>query len=210
MSERFGIGVSVTTSFSSSILRVMNSPSVARGDGTPRHVWRFAPPRAAYTRTTRLPVWASTMPMFAVISDLPMPPLPPPIAQICRREVAGAGTASELLLVTSGGEAAAPSPSGLGSATLVLQLDVPVRGVHDVEERLPRFVRVGASLEPVERAPFGAARRLDEAHARLLRRASTLLTVALDARADDVLPRGAAAMGARNHVVEVELALGIA
>src|SRR5205085_12274488 len=66
---------------------------------------------------------------------------------------------------------------------------------------------VGAALEAVERAPLGTARLLDEPHLRLFRRAPPLAAVALDARADDVLPRGASALRTRHDVVEVQLAL---
>src|SRR5262249_56683859 len=45
----------------------------------------------------------------------------------------------------------------------------------------------------------------DQAQVGLLRRAAALLDVAVDARADDVVPRARAALAARDHVVQAQL-----
>ena len=62
--------------------------------------------------------------------------------------------------------------------------------------------------EADDRPPLGAHRLADEPHVRLVREAVRLARIALDARAHDVLPRGLAAVVARDDVVEVQLLAG--
>ena len=85
MRRRRGKFVSTATSSMRSTRRITKSASERCGAGTPRQVCRFAPPRSASTSTTRFPSRASCHPRAAVSTDLPMPPLPPPTDQICRR-----------------------------------------------------------------------------------------------------------------------------
>jgi len=59
-----------------------------------------------------------------------------------------------------------------------------------------------------ERRPVRPQRPAKQLQTRLFRRAATLLPIAAQTRADDVLPRRRPALRARNHVVEVQLAPG--
>ena len=92
-----GAPVSTITSSIAATRLWMKSPSERPAGGSPRQVCRLAPPRSASTSTTRRPMRASCQPTDAVSSDLPIPPLPPPTDQICRREAPGPGRASDTL-----------------------------------------------------------------------------------------------------------------
>ena len=87
----------------------------------------------------------------------------------------------------------------------LLQLHRPVRVV---QKRLPTRVAPVVEFD----AEDGVAARLDrlgdEAHGGLVGRAAALADVALEAGADDVLPRGRAALAARGDVVERQFAGG--
>src|SRR5437763_12067893 len=80
------------------------------------------------------------------------------------------------------------------------------RPVCRVEEGPPRLILAVAQLQVEQRAPLRLFGLANQRHVGLLRRAAALLDVALDAGADDVLPRRQAALAARRHVVEAQLA----
>src|SRR6185312_7090644 len=82
------------------------------------------------------------------------------------------------------------------------QLHVPIRQIHEV---LPAVVLMQAEIDLHEWPPFRAFRFAHQVHARFLRRAIRLERIALDARADNVLPRRRAAAIARNDVIEVQV-----
>src|SRR5688572_10651310 len=89
-----------------------------------------------------------------------------------------------------------------GSLAGLLQFHRPVRRV---QELLPAPVPLVGQADVDHRAALGLVRLAHEVHVRLLGRAAAFLDVALDAAADDVVPRAAAALRARDHVVQREL-----
>src|SRR5205807_5727707 len=87
--------------------------------------------------------------------------------------------------------------------TPLLQLDRPVSAV---EEAPPRLVLAVGQLQVQQRAAPRLLRLADQGHAGLARGAAALADVAGHAGADDVLPGGLAALAARDHVVQAQLA----
>ena len=85
---------------------------------------------------------------------------------------------------------------------ILAQLDVPV---GEVDEVLPAIVLVEAEIDLHERPPLRPLGLADEMHPGLLRRAIGLVRIALDARADNILPRGGSATVARDDVVEIQI-----
>src|SRR5262249_48062599 len=160
---------------------------------TPRQVCKFAPPRSASIRMTRRPERAATVARFATRKLLPMPPLPPPTAQM-RATLGGVATTSS------------PRPGRPGSPRLVLsQLGVPVRRIQDRQEWTPFGVSLSWGDHAYDRRPSRTLRRTEESHPRLARRSTSLVPIALDAAADHVLPSRSPPLRARDHVVEVQL-----
>src|SRR5436305_2042984 len=84
---------------------------------------------------------------------------------------------------------------------LLLQLHRPVR---ILQKRLPRLILAQRQLQVEQRAAFWLLRLADQRHMGLLRRAAAFLDVALDAGANDVLPRRMAALAARDDVVQAQ------
>src|SRR5262245_23668858 len=70
---------------------------------------------------------------------------------------------------------------------------------------LPTVVLLKAEVDLNERPPLRALRFADQMHARFRRRLMPLARVALDTRADNVLPRGRPAPISRNDVVQVQV-----
>src|SRR5512139_826000 len=132
------------------------------------------------------------MPRFAARTDLPTPPLPPPMAMMRRPGISAPPISSA---ASSLGES---SPSN--STLFVYQLRVPIGSVDQPEEGKPLAVSDLAAARPREGAPARAHRLTQQAQADLDGRARSLAQVAGDAAADDVLPGGAAALGARHDV----------
>src|SRR5690242_4614485 len=86
-----------------------------------------------------------------------------------------------------------------------LELGIPVRDVDRVQERPPLAIAPQAERGRDERRPVRAHGLLQQLHARLLGGPTTLSPIAAMARADDVLPRGEAALGSRHDVVEIQV-----
>ena len=63
-------------------LPLMKSERLSFGTLSPRQVWRLALPRSRSTRVTDLPIRLKHIAMLLEMKLLPMPPLPPPTAQI--------------------------------------------------------------------------------------------------------------------------------
>src|SRR5690606_27190611 len=82
------------------------------------------------------------------------------------------------------------------------QLDVPV---GEIDKMLPAVVLLQAEIDLHERAPLRPLGLANEMHTGFLRCAVCLDRIALDARADNVLPAGRAAAIARDDVVEIEI-----
>ena len=141
-------GVSVRTSSIDDTRRWMKSPSVRCGVGSPRQVCRFAPPRSASTRTTRRPMRASCQPTEAASSDLPIPPLPPPIDQIWRR-VPGAATGRTSDTLRAISEPYALHDRSKQIACRFRLLPDGQRGVGDHANRLPPPDHGQVPLPPV-------------------------------------------------------------
>src|SRR6266702_6593897 len=70
---------------------------------------------------------------------------------------------------------------------------------------LPAIVMLKAQVDLHEGPPFGPLGFADQVQARYLRRAIGLARIAIDARADDVFPRGRPAPVARDHVIQIEV-----
>src|SRR2546430_13273430 len=85
---------------------------------------------------------------------------------------------------------------------IVAQLDVPI---SQVEEMLPTIVVMQAEVDLHERTPFRTLRFADQPHAGFLWSAISLLRVARNARAHDVLPGGRSAPVAREDVVQIQV-----
>src|SRR5450755_2361378 len=219
-----------TASCASGTFRRTKSESVTEGWGTPRQVWRLAPPKSPSTSSTWCPARARAMPTLAATRLFPMPPFPPPKATMRRARWPGAGTAGASGRATSAsplGRAARPrrsttlfSPKRFTVAACqsrgarppdarkssVPELDIPVAGVAEGEEGLPFAVAHPSDRTAEEGCPAGPHWLARQHHSGLCRRPATLPEVARDAAADHVFPRGAAALGAGDNVVEVELA----
>src|SRR5262249_39008049 len=86
-------------------------------------------------------------------------------------------------------------------ALLSLQFHIPVRAI---EERLPGLVFRLRELQIQHRAPLRLFGPANERHMRLARRATTLPHVALQTRADDVIPGGYAPLAPRHDVVQAQ------
>ena len=151
MRRRPGAGVSVRTSSIDETRRWMKSASVRSGVGSPRQVCRLAPPRSASTRTTRRPMRASCQPTEAARSDLPIPPLPPPTDQICRR-VRGAATGRTSDTLRAMSEPYALHHGGEQIACRFRLLPDGQRGVGDHANRLPLADHRQVPLPPVAMA----------------------------------------------------------
>src|SRR2546430_1787364 len=141
--------------------------------------------------------------MFAASTVRPTPPLPPPSATIrCpsgRRRRTGPSTASSRNGRTSvlfESDTALASPPRRDRHFLrvrsLLQLCVTVGQIGEVQERAPVVPRTLREREPQHRVPLRSERPAQEVHPRRVRRTPALAEVAGDARADDVLPGGAA------------------
>ncbi len=82
---------------------------------------------------------------------------------------------------------------------MLLQFHRPVR---TIEERFPRLVLLLSQLLAEQRGTLGLFRLADQLDVGLLGRAATLLDVAVQAGADDVLPRCSATLTAGYHVIQ--------
>src|SRR5262245_23304739 len=94
-------------------------------------------------------------------------------------------------------------PVATGGLPWLLQLHAPIRVV---EELLPRLVLSLRELQVQQRRALRFLRLADQAHVRLLRRATALADIAIHTRAHDILPRRHAALAAWRDVVEAQLA----
>src|SRR4051812_14507742 len=99
------------------------------------------------------------------------------------------------------GRASRKGPSGNN----LLQLHRPIRRI---QELLPALVTFVGEADVDDGAALGLDRLGDQVHVGLLGGATALFHVALDAAADDVLPRAAAALALGRDVVERELGGG--
>src|SRR4030042_4008684 len=80
---RLGMPVSVIIPLTFRIPLLMKASRLTGGLRIPKRGWRFAPPRSASTTITFLPRSHRAIPRLAVTKLLPIPPLPPAMAQIC-------------------------------------------------------------------------------------------------------------------------------
>src|SRR5262249_17942201 len=94
-------------------------------------------------------------------------------------------------------------PSTRACIVGLLQLHRPVRVV---EERLPRLVLAVGELEIQKRAALRLLGLANQAQMGLLGRAAALANVAAYASADHVFPGAGAALAARHHVIQAQLA----
>src|SRR2546426_908351 len=83
--DRRGTPVSETTVSIDSKRLLTKSLKASAGGSRPRTVCRFGAPKSPSTRITRRPIWERWMPRLAATRDFPVPPLPPPTAQIWGR-----------------------------------------------------------------------------------------------------------------------------
>lgn len=74
-----------------------------------------------------------------------------------------------------------------------------------LDEMSPGFLHGLSVKRTHERATRRTLRFLEQAHARLLGRAVTLLAIALDAGNNDVFPCGSSTAVPRNHMIHIQL-----
>src|SRR3954468_13977942 len=153
--------------------------------------------------------------MLAASSERPLPPRPEASA-ISLARARGASTGSDVSPPGAGPGASSSvttrssSPWSMSSIVtpgppLIFELDVPVGRIGDAEERQPLAVANPPAVGAEGRRPSRPQGRLHQLQPRLVGRARPLGQVAVDAAADDVLPGGAAALGPRHHMVQVQL-----
>ena len=82
------------------------------------------------------------------------------------------------------------------------QLDVPV---SEIDEVLPAIVLMHAEVDLNKWTPLRPLRFANEMHPRLLRSSIRLERIALDARADNILPRRWPAAVTGNHMIEIQV-----
>jgi hypothetical protein len=85
------------------------------------------------------------------------------------------------------------------------KLNVPVRVV---QETLPRLVLLLRQLQVEQRTSLGLFRLADQRHVSLLRSATTLADVAIDASTNDILPSRLPTLATRQYVVQRQFRSG--
>src|SRR5262249_17550509 len=207
ISRRFAIGVSSSSLRTASSRSAAYSATLLRGRVTPSAVWRLALSRSPSTATTRCPAFASVVARFAATNVLPTPPLPPPNG--IRRGIPLIGGPSLIPLITShplglrspSARCARPAtPPAAARARKPSPCRHPRFRRRDVQERTPFFVANLCADVCEHRRPARLDRLPLQPQPRLCGRAAALAAIAVDAAAHHVLPGGAAAERARNHV----------